>query len=273
MLTRIALLLSIFAAVMGFALGGSLVASFQIPLQEQQNYTADSKAEHASTENSEKSQSLWIPIDSVGLYTLVLAVFTGLLVFVSGLQGYFLLRADKTARIAANAAKASADAAIATERARLYLVETHSNFLYIINVVSAYSGPVEGATISTIPAIKVRFKNYGKSPGTLQAICCELKFSPNPFDFICSPRNNISEAIIEPGDSTDEITCIIDPLTVQEANEIKNGIAYLWLYGRAYYKDIFEQPQVHRFYRRFARLSEFQYGMRGYEYKDYNKST
>jgi hypothetical protein len=53
--------------------------------------------------------------DSVGLYTLVLAVFTGLLVGVSGVQGYFLLRADKTARIAANAAALSAKAAIAIE--------------------------------------------------------------------------------------------------------------------------------------------------------------
>jgi hypothetical protein len=56
-----------------------------------------------------------VPTDSVGLYTLVLAAFTLLLVLVSAGQGYFLLRSDETARIAANAADLSARSAIAIE--------------------------------------------------------------------------------------------------------------------------------------------------------------
>jgi hypothetical protein len=40
-----------------------------------------------------------------------------------------------------------------------------------------------------------------------------------------------------------------------------------------YYKDVFGARQVHRFLRRFVRLDGQRYGLRSYEYKDYNKST
>jgi hypothetical protein len=62
-------------------------------------------------------------------YTWWLALLTGGLVLTAAGQGYFLLRSDKTARIAAEAAKKSADAGImsaealiATEGARLLFI-------------------------------------------------------------------------------------------------------------------------------------------------------
>jgi hypothetical protein len=51
-----------------------------------------------NNENGAKVQSLWVPVDSIGLYTLVLAAFTGLLVGVAGLQILFLLRSDIATR-------------------------------------------------------------------------------------------------------------------------------------------------------------------------------
>jgi hypothetical protein len=90
-------------------------------------------------------QSLWVPTDSVGLYTLVLAAFTGLLFIVSALQGYFLLRADKTARIAANAANLSARATIGVESPKL--------FVYALNLRQH-----QGQTRS----VGITIKNYGR---------------------------------------------------------------------------------------------------------------
>jgi hypothetical protein len=123
MLNRTAILFVALAAILGFALGGSFVWSFQSPPQTTHHASTDKHADQAGIENSKKTESLWIPTDSVGLYTLVLAVFTGLLVAVSGFQGYFLLRADKTARISAEAARASTALAreefIATHRPRM----------------------------------------------------------------------------------------------------------------------------------------------------------
>ena len=65
--------------------------AFRVNTPQVQNAAPHQTAEHQTSnkinENGDNVQSLWVPIDSVGLYTLVLAVFTGLLVGVSGVQG------------------------------------------------------------------------------------------------------------------------------------------------------------------------------------------
>jgi hypothetical protein len=108
--------LGAFLAVAIFAMGMLFASSLTPQVQNTApQQTAEHQAANKINTDSDKAQSLWVPTDSVGLYTLVLAVFTGLLVAVSTGQGYFLLRADKTARIAANAADLSAKAAIAIQ--------------------------------------------------------------------------------------------------------------------------------------------------------------
>jgi hypothetical protein len=97
------ILLGVLLAVAIFAMGFLFASSRLLPVQ------------HAMLHQTAEPQSLWIPTDSVGLYTLVLAGFTALLVAVSAWQGHFLLRADKTARIAANAADLNARAVIALQ--------------------------------------------------------------------------------------------------------------------------------------------------------------
>jgi hypothetical protein len=97
-----------------FSMGILFASPFQ-PESYKQTAATEQHSTDKKTENNENAQSLWVPVDSVGLYTLVLAVFTGLLTLVSAAQGYFLLRADKTARIAADAANLNAKAAIAIE--------------------------------------------------------------------------------------------------------------------------------------------------------------
>ncbi len=116
------LFLGAFLTVAIFAVGMLFASSPSF--RSQNNNQSAAPLQHTQDgkpENHEAAQSLWIPTDSVGLYTLVLAALTGLLAVVAGVQGSFMLRADKTARIAANAAKESADVArdslIYTQRA------------------------------------------------------------------------------------------------------------------------------------------------------------
>jgi hypothetical protein len=110
------LFLGVFLTIAVFAMGFLFASSFTTQIQNAtQNQTAEHQSANKIENDSGKAQSLWVPTDSVGLYTLVLAVFTGLLVAVSTGQGYFLLRADKTARIMANAADRSARATIALQ--------------------------------------------------------------------------------------------------------------------------------------------------------------
>jgi uncharacterized membrane protein len=121
--------LGVFLAVAVFAMG-FLFASSVSPQPQNGKETAASQQQAADKkiENHTETQSLWVPTDSVGLYTLVLAVFTGLLAIVSGVQGVFLLRADKTARIAANAADLSAKAAIAVQLPVIRIVPQQFGF-------------------------------------------------------------------------------------------------------------------------------------------------
>lgn len=116
------LFLGALLAIAIFAVGMLFASSPPLQPQNNNQTTASQQSpQEKKPKNHESAQSLWVPIDSVGLYTLVLAVFTGLLAIVAGVQGFFMLRADKTARIAATAAKESADVArdslIYTQRA------------------------------------------------------------------------------------------------------------------------------------------------------------
>lgn len=78
------------------------------------NQTAERDAH--SKQPSEKPAKVDSTADErIAKYTLWLAILTGGLVAVSAFQGYFLIRSDKTARTAANAADLTARAAIAIE--------------------------------------------------------------------------------------------------------------------------------------------------------------
>jgi hypothetical protein len=131
--------LGAFLAVAVFAMGMLFASSGLPPMRNSppQQSADQQDVTKTATEYSSTIESLWIPTDSVGLYTLVLAAFTALLVGVSGWQGYFLLRADNTTRIAANAATKSANAAFAAERARFFIeIESHNLSAVIANVES-----------------------------------------------------------------------------------------------------------------------------------------
>lgn len=84
-------------------------ASSPTPPKQPIASSTTASTQQAASKNK-PAESFWqrTTSDPVALYTLVLAIFTGLLVIVSAIQGAFLLRADKTARITANAAAESA---------------------------------------------------------------------------------------------------------------------------------------------------------------------
>jgi hypothetical protein len=228
-------------------------------------------AETATPHQTVEAQSLWIPTDSVVLYTLVLAAFTALLVVVSGWQGYFLLRADKTARIAANAATKSADAAFAAERAIFFIViEAHNLSQIIANVEN---GGVLGAGENF--SIKYRFQNYGKTPGIIKALVLDLMINTDPVDPPIQPVTikEFPEYMIGADGSTKEdwFSPTIAP-NVLQVQAIGRNNARLWFYGRLYYDDVFGNQQVHKFYFRSVRIGS-DCILQPFEYKDHNRST
>ena len=189
--------------------------------------------------------------------------------------GCFTVSLATSTRIAADAATHMAKAAVAAERARLYFIEGENNFMDYVRFAASWSGPseFEGRPAKGLPFAKFSFKNYGKTPAIIQEIWFGLRFSREPFDFTYEPRK-IEEHMISAGGDTETITCVADePLSIKETKDVRRGESYLWLYGKVHYRDVFGAPQVHRFLRRFVRLDGQRYGLRSYEYKDYNKST
>jgi hypothetical protein len=156
--------LGAFLAVAIFAMG-MLFASSLTP--RVQNAGPQQTPEHQTANkintDSDKAQSLWVPTDSVGLYTLVLAVFTGLLVAVSTGQGYFLLRADKTARIAANAAVTQANAIIGAERPYVFFKITKPGLLFAQNAIIIPDPDTNGR-------LHFELINAGRTPAMLEEV-------------------------------------------------------------------------------------------------------
>ncbi|MVT66867.1 hypothetical protein GPL21_17345 [Bradyrhizobium pachyrhizi] len=137
---------------MGIALGGSLFWGAFGPVATDKNFDrlATSVPEappHPTKEDNE---------EALVRYTLWLAVLTGGLVFVSAGQGFFLLRADKTARITAEAAQAQTHNFSKLERPYLY--------------VSDPRGLLESNTPDSFHYVTYQVANYGKTPATIEAV-------------------------------------------------------------------------------------------------------
>jgi hypothetical protein len=119
----------LFAAIMGFSIGGSFVWAIDHP-NDQQHVSQSKPTTEGATDQEQPSKTFGKAVsiiwdrtwdDPVAFYTFVLAIFTALLAVVSATQIYFLIRADKTARISAEAAQATADAIQITERPYIFI--------------------------------------------------------------------------------------------------------------------------------------------------------
>jgi hypothetical protein len=99
-----------------------------LPLSSQeppQTPQYDSSTENAARKPSENNPLKlfwdWTTHDAVSFYTFVLAIFTGVVGVVAIVQIGFLIRADKTTRITAEAARRSANAIQITERPYIFI--------------------------------------------------------------------------------------------------------------------------------------------------------
>lgn len=107
------------------------------------------------------------------------------------------------ARQSAEAAKQAADAAVAAERARFYVIIDH-NFLECINRAAAWDGPIDQEErqlpMDAQPMAGIKFKNYGKTPGFVDNVSTGLRYSetiPIPvFDEKVSWRISLLQAIV-----------------------------------------------------------------------------
>jgi hypothetical protein len=176
--------------------------------------------------------------DPLDLYTLFLAIFTAALVGVSTFQIYFLNRADKTARTAAEAAKLSADAAIGVELPKLFV--TNIDFqLASLNLTDP---------VSSLHQISITITNYGRTPAFLHRESAEFFSGPSPAAPIYPNAIDLEPGtIIEKGQLRTLIARSRDNLSQFDVRPFVAGQAMLRVYGAIWFRDFLNKPHVMRF--------------------------
>ncbi|WP_316216758.1 hypothetical protein [Bradyrhizobium sp. SZCCHNR3003] len=227
---------------------------------------------------NEIAQSLWVPSDSVGLYTMVLAVFTALLVVVSAAQGYFILQSDKTAKAAAEAARKSADAATqsadaayAAERARFFIVIDKHNLTEVLKHVTDRGGLAPGENFY----IRFHFVNYGKTPGIIKELTIDSRIAPDPVDPLSHPLipKQFPARMVGTNEGTEPDGYSPKSLKQSEVQAIALNRDRLWFWGRLYYDDVFGNHHVHKFFYRSEAFANGECILRPFDYKGHNQST
>jgi hypothetical protein len=133
-----------------FAMGFVIALSMPPPEQKIESSNKQKPIEESHERTAEQQ---------IAYYTKWLAWFTGALVAVAGIQGYFLLRADKTARITADAAKQSADGLRDAERPHMVLSE--------LKITGIRRPPDSQGRVRL--SVSTRILNYGRSPAHIKS--------------------------------------------------------------------------------------------------------
>jgi hypothetical protein len=288
-------------ATTGFLFGGTIESTFFQPIiqssqlnqsgeQGNPSYAANEGVEQECDKRAFYNRlgcdpvsyyTRWLAWVTTGLFvgTAILAVFTYLLwASTSKLASDGAKAGRKQLRItraAAEAAKKSADAAVAAERANFFIVIEGDNFSEMLQLAKMYENSPD--MMSDVKGrINFSFKNYGKTPGILKEFRIgkmiasrKPPVAPMVFDGLGMP---FTEAMIASGDSTNSLSDeLLDNLSVAELTPILNGHSYIWFFGMVDYADVFGQPHCHRYLIRYVhtlKLSRFQF----YDYEFYNES-
>jgi hypothetical protein len=181
-------------------------------------------------------------------------VFSALLVLVGGFQVIWLRKTMRATKESADAAKASAEALMSSERPWLML----DPFDPLELVAMPVSGPV------TANGTTIRYGNYGKTPAWLVESAVRFvkertKNIPAPLDYgeITRPP---SELAVLPGKGSNPIWCCLEPngcLSENEIQSIERQELFLFLFGFIKYRDTFDRSHETRFCFRYDVPSGF----------------
>jgi hypothetical protein len=272
----------VFVGVMGFFAGGSFESAFFAPEATAQSSTA-------TGQNTDKTQALeerhQATEEAIAYYNKWLMVFTAVLALATILLGSATVALYRSAekqidiaRISAQAADESAKAAVATERARMYVNIDANNFADCINTAAAWENTPSidenPIAASNLPMAKIKFRNYGKTPAIVIEVGLVIFLAGNDPMPVWDVKV-VRENIIAPSLTTEEFTEIITgtQMTFKQAKDIRDGRLTLWVAGYCSYDDVFGQRRTHRFLQRFVPvIPRIRYVLQAYDYEHYNKS-
>ena len=195
-----------------------------------------------------------LPPDHAGLFGVSpdgwVAIFTFALVVVSALQGVAILRAERTSRDAADAAKRSADAIAVIERAHVYPVVIHPGaILSCIQSAQAFwldepdGAPDKPCDVTAELAFKI--VNYGKTPAILKTVFVDYGFYPSG----ALIGVGIQRGILGPGEETENLPSVMQRgLTRNEANHIGTYTGHIAFEGQINFFDVWDNEFITKFH-------------------------
>jgi len=196
----------------------------------------------AGTQQEQRTQegkeSLWRPstYEPITVLTVALVAFTAVLAVVAVIQIRFLARADETARIAANAAKRSADALITLERPWMVAV---------VDTISLSEGIA--AVTDDAPfdfEVPIKFINEGRTTAFIEIfhVECAVSDYPRPAKGLKFEVKMDGKAV-GPGRSEDFPLGIGLRITKEIANAMLDGYDVIWMFGYLEYTDFFREER------------------------------
>ena len=171
------------------------------------------------------------------LGTVIIAVFTTIL-------GLFTISLSRSTRIAADAAKLNAQAAIDAERAHLYVVVKQHNVSELIDAVSGIKWRDEMAKERIDPPILAYVvRNYGKTPATLESIlhCLQIQTAEGGERTLSAPERAI-EILGEREETAPPIALRLERHFVcEDARSLGAHDTMLFFYSEATFRDAFNR--------------------------------
>ncbi len=201
---------------------------------------------HYENAEGRGGKSIWerTTDDPVALFTFWLVIFTGALSAVSMVQISFLNRSDKTARIAADAASKSANAAVGVELPSVHI--EHVGFLLPIEDATDFTAWMNTA----VPNITV--KNYGRTPAFITDVNILVRIGktlPIPRRY-AKPVEYITRVVLTNGEpkSFQTYRYFEKGLFLQEKiDAVTTGDAMLFVYGYLTFNDFMDRPHTRGF--------------------------
>jgi hypothetical protein len=202
-------------------------------------------------------------------YTWWLAVLTAALVIVSAGQGYFLLRSDRTARISADAAKKSAEAA----EAALFKVEVAYPYAMIRDHwINVEQNRIRGVNMGTV--VSFYFTNHGRTPAAITEVFCQLyceRGIPPPILPPDRPYNWFDGTVVPAGQDSKDFTFNMNQgmFDGYYAGKFADESNIVWLIGYARYEDVFDNKYILGFCFAFGtqKATFYPVGGDGYNYR------
>lgn len=181
-----------------------------------------------------------VATEAVAEYTKGLDVLTAALVLAAVLQGYFLIQADRTARISAEAARDAADANISAVKTAREIGRAQ---------VRAYL-TCEGATFAVERdwmVCRPLIKNFGQSPASNVEVTASVSSVKVTFAPLVPPKSTVRHSTefttgcsaIPAGDSTRALLVWTYADMGPQHDDIASASATFWLIGSVTWLDVF----------------------------------